>query len=390
MRWHFARQRGSALLTSAVLAAWSCTTPQAPQSRRATVRDSAGVQLADFDSLPAGEGLLRVESSPYLTLGGLHENDSLEFDVRGQYLSSAELVSGGIVVGDHQRLKFYSARGQLRRIVGRTGHGPGEFSSVRDLCPQADSSLVVIDDDGRISRWSAQGDHLGTYERPGFIPRFGCTAGGGLVVQTARAGEPEFARNVRRLQRTSLTDVRGSKRALLGDLPAPEYFGQIFFEPGYAVTDRRLLVGDPRTFEVREYDTAHGRLVRRWSVRNALRELNSATWDSLLALSIPRNATAEQRQRIVNARERVGNPGVIPAFHRMLVDNDQRIWMSRYFDSRRWLVIDSGGMRLSQFVVPVDSTCRPDVVGFSRAGPIVRLVDEHGAPVLRFYAWRRG
>jgi hypothetical protein len=39
-------------------------------------------------------------------------------------------------------------------------------------------------------------------------------------------------------------------------------------------------------------------------------------------------------------------------------------------------------------VVPVDSTLRPDIVGFSRAGRIVRLVDEHGAPVLRFYAMR--
>ena len=118
-------------------------------------------------------------------------------------------------------------------------------------------------------------------------------------------------------------------------MPAPEYFGQIFFEPGYAVSETGVLVGDSRTFVLTEHDLTTGASTKRWQLRHALRELSSALWDSLVDISVPRNASAATAARIRSSRERLGNPGVLPGFHRLLVDGDGGIWLSRYFDSRR-------------------------------------------------------
>lgn len=343
------------------------------------------MRLVTFDSLPRGQGPVRIGEKPWLTLGGLHDNDSLELDERGLHLTATELASGVLVVGDHQRLKFFDPRGQLQRIVGRAGHGPGEFSSIRDLCPQRDSTLIVIDDDGRISHWSSDGDHLRTHERLGFIPLRGCTPDGKLLVQVSEAGEPAFDPQVRRRLKTVLSRPDGTLVAELGRMPAPEYFGQIFFEPGYAVSETGVLVGDSRTFVLTEHDLTTGASTKRWQLRHALRELSSALWDSLVDISVPRNASAATAARIRSSRERLGNPGVLPGFHRLLVDGDGGMWLSRYFDSRRWLVIDSGGRRLSELILPVDSTARPDLAGFTRRGPIVKYIDSDGARVLSFH-----
>ena len=81
----------------------------------------------------------------------MSDADSTEFDPRALRIDVAELPSGDVVVADHQRLKYFDAQGKLLRIAGRAGSGPGEFSAIRELCAQADSTVVVIDDDGR---WS--------------------------------------------------------------------------------------------------------------------------------------------------------------------------------------------------------------------------------------------
>lgn len=162
-RVHEVSVRGSPLrlLIPCVVAALSqgCDRPVLRDVVEGNVRDSAGVRLVEFVRLPKGEGALRFASRARLRLGGLRDNDSLEFDPRGIYLTATRLADGRLVVGDNRRLKFFKSDGSPQQIVGRGGAGPGEFSAIRDLCPQSDSTLVVLDDgrwlDGVEPGWNA-------------------------------------------------------------------------------------------------------------------------------------------------------------------------------------------------------------------------------------------
>lgn len=334
-----------------------------------------------FDSLPSAVGPVRITQQPWLELGGLSDADSLEFDQRSMRVEGVELVSGEIVVGDNQRLKFFDRTGRLLRISGRSGSGPGEFTSIRELCPQDDSTVVAIDDDGRWSHWSHSGEHIKTNAREGFIPPHACAPNGQMLIQIEAPGEAIPAPGARRMVATRRVGIDGGVRGEIGSLPAPEYFGQIFYEPGYWLTGQWLLVGDPRTFELERYGAANWKVVEKWRVGGALRTIGDAEWDSLQRSIIPPNSSLTARTRL----PRIVNPKVFPGFAAMRVDQDDRIWLSVYFEQRQWLLIDRNGTRLSRLTLPYAAEARPQLAGFVGHGVVIRHVDDDGAVRLSFH-----
>ncbi|HEY0931411.1 MAG TPA: hypothetical protein VGE27_15930 [Gemmatimonas sp.] len=347
--------------------------------------DSSGVKIVSFDSLPVADGPLRLESRPWLQLGGLHENDSLEFDARGFELTAAELASGEIVVGDHQRLKYFQRSGKLLHIVGRAGHGPGEFTPIRQLCAQSDSTLSVIDFNGRWSQWDRAGNHRRTTERLGLVPFYGCSPDGTMLAQRADLSAPTPSSSRRRLLDTKVYGRDGAVVHDLGALSASEVFSQLFYDPGFALTAQSVIVGDPRTFEVRSYDLDRRVVTAMWRVKNALRPLTTESWDSLVQSSIPSNNTPANRQQMVAVWTRIGKPDAYPAFWRLHRDSASRIWLGVYFDTRRQIVLDVESGRLSRLTIPIDAKYRPSIAGFTSVGPIVRHFDDDGAVRLSFY-----
>ncbi len=375
--------RRAALVVTAALCA--CASPAASDSVTATVRDSAGVHLMDFARLPTGTGPVQLASRPSITLGGIHDNDSLEFDARAAYLSAVQLADGQIVVGDHHRLKYYDERGQLVRIAGRYGLGPGEFVGIRELCAQTDSTLLVIDDAGNWSVWDRDGRLRHTQPRVGFVPYSGCAAEGRILAREPGM-DATLSVKTRRVLPYAVYGIDGTLRQSVGSLAASEYFGQIFFEPSFALTQGELLIADPHAFEVRLQSLATGLTTTRWRVENALRELTDATWDSLNASTAPRNLTAAQRQQRIARLDALGKPATYPAFWKVMLDAQRRIWINPYFDHQRWFVIDSGGARLSMLRLPLAESARAQIAGFAGDRVVVRRVDADGAPQLSIFA----
>jgi len=370
-----AYQAAAPILIAIAIALGGCGERVVQVSIRGTVKADSSVRVVTFDSLPQTFGDVDIDAAKEWSFGGMSDADSTEFDPRALRIDVAELPSGDLIVADHQRLKYLDAQGKLLRIVGRAGSGPGEFSAIRELCAQADSTVVVIDDDGRWSQWSREGEHLRTNAREGFIPPHACSPNGVFLAQIAGPGDPIPTAGARRTVGTKLFGVDGTPLADIGAFPAPEYFGQIFYEPGYWLTSSSLVLADPRTFEIRRYRTQDWRLTDTWRVNGALRTIGDAEWDSLQQSSIPRNAGAASRARL----PRIENPRVFPGFSALLVDPQARIWLNVYFEPRNWLVIDRDGTRLSRVSLPYAAEARPQLIGFVRGGVAISHVDDDGA-----------
>lgn len=347
-------------------------------------RDSLGVQLVDFPRLPRAQGILRLANRSEVVLGGIQDNDSLEFDARGYNLTATALADGQLVVADHQRLKFYSARGILTRIVGRGGYGPGEFSSARDVCAQPDSTLIVVDEDGRWSHWGPDGALRRAQSREGFVPRHGCSSQGTIMVRVP-SSEGAYSLNTRLTLPYVLYALDGQIVRPLGRLAAPEYFAQLFFEPSFALLGDGLLVAEPQRFEVRVQSLATGLVTKRWRVLGAERPLTNAAWDSLVESTFPSNATAEQRRKKLARLAALGKPPAYPAFWKVLVDPRGRIWINPYFDHMHWYVINGNGASMSLVALPVSEAARPQLVDFAGDLAVIRHVDDEGAAVLSFF-----
>ena len=84
-----------------------------------------------------------LEDSPIATIGQLRD-----FVPYGEEF----LVADGMT----DRVMAFSANGEFERAVGRQGDGPGEFKTPVSLLVDADSSIVVADLSGRLTRLSPQ------------------------------------------------------------------------------------------------------------------------------------------------------------------------------------------------------------------------------------------
>lgn len=356
----------------------SCRDGRGENAILGEVNDDRGVRRVEFQGLPHSHGPMGVAPHSQFELGGRGNEESSEFDPRGALLTATQQQTGEIVVGDHQRLAYFDTTGRLIRVAGRGGRGPGEFTSIRDLCPQHDSTLLVIDDDGRWSLWSNSGEHIRTMARVGFVPPRACGPNGQVLVQVPGAGESVLRVDVRRLVPTMLFRIDGSTSTSFGSLPGSEPFGQIFFEPGYALTNESLIVADPRTFTIREISLNTASTITSWTVKGGLRPLERREWDSLNQLMVPRNATQAQRSRMLSAVERLGKPEVYPGFYHLLRDPAGRLWLSVYFANGEWLVIDGAGSRISRVRLPYDPDSRPMLVGFANGGAIIKHLDVDG------------
>ena len=379
--------RGSPLrlLIPCVVAALSqgCDRPVLRDVVEGNVRDSAGVRLVEFVRRPKGEGALRFASRARLRLGGLRDNDSLEFDPRGIYLTATRLADGRLVVGDNRRLKFFKSDGSPQQIVGRGGAGPGEFSAIRDLCPQSDSTLVVLDDDGRWTVWSRDGTLLHTQSRVGQVPGNACSLNG-TILSYVSPFEGSFAPSARPMRSMAIFQRDGSLLYTIGRQPADEYYGQLFFVPSFTLSANTLLIADARTFEVRQLVLPSLATVQRISLRNGLRELTRGEWDSINLTLFPFNATATQRKDVLARLEQLGKPATYPAFSQVRSDPTGRIWINPYFDHQHWYVIDRDATRLSRVTLPFAESERPRLVGFAGSDAVIRHLDEDGAVVLSF------
>jgi hypothetical protein len=71
-----------------------------------------------------------------------------------------------VAEGQDRHVRIYDAAGNLERVVGRQGQGPGEFQSLLKLGLLGDTLWVVDPGNGRISLFNRDGDLIGTVAAP--------------------------------------------------------------------------------------------------------------------------------------------------------------------------------------------------------------------------------
>ena len=353
---------------------------------RPTIRDSAGTRIVEYRSLSGDLPEIKVETRPFLDLGGIRTNEQEELDPRQPWLSATRLRNGEIVVNEFHQLKFFSGNGQFIRTVGRQGQGPGEFTQTREVCRLVGDTLLVIDySTGGLSVWTANGTHVRSYGRPGHIPMNGCYGDGTVVAQVATAGAATEA-DARTVPYARVR-LDGTIVTPLGRLPSPEYAGTIAFEVSIVPSGENLYVADGRRLEVRVLDGS-GRL--KWIVRSAEppKPITDSDWRQQAESSVPTGVPAAARDRQIAMMMSMKRPPTHPVFRHVRVDAVQRIWIDDYRNTRRWTVFDSSGALVGRLELPGDGSPSPRLTNIERDHIVVLRRDADGASHLSFHRFQ--
>ncbi|HEU4559342.1 MAG TPA: hypothetical protein VFS20_15905 [Longimicrobium sp.] len=318
----------------------------------------------------------RIAEEPSVVIGEAEGAQAYQFDgVAG----ALRLADGTIVVGDRGsgQLRYFTARGQHLRSVGRKGDGPGEFRFIDWIGERADSvfvwdlfarRLTVLAPDGGIARvlrveQEADGE---------FLQGVGMTENGTLVLRAIRPrGRREPGEHVDSVAYLRVSTADGEIAGtlgpyLLGDRVTVRSNGLsltgevIFGRRGVLVTGPRgFFTGSTDAFEL----TAHaedGRplhVVRRphrptratgGDVRRAM-EQRRAEGD--LGKTLPGMGQVQQA-----ANRALPHRSTLPAFRRALVDGDGNVWMEEFRSDEQaestWSVLDAGGRWLGNVTAP--------------------------------------
>lgn len=347
------------------------------------VRDSVGVRLVEYDSLPL-KGTLRVDPRPYLDLGGLSKSQDTELDSRHPWLGAVRLSDGRVVVNEPTRLKFFGPDGRYLFAVGRSGNGPGELNQSREICLLRGDTLLVIDYmTGALREWDKDGNHVRSTARPGAIPTYGCAANGLLVVYAApfklTLGTSDSTREYR------IANAEGRDLGKFGVFPAPKYFGPVFFEPSIVPFERQVFVGDPHSFGFRTY-SQEGRLRVIVRLARPSRAISDEDWNRMVERMLPKTLPAATRATAIARVMSRPRPRSYPSQGRMRVDPAGRIWIGEYDDRLRWTVFDTAGQFLGRTVLPwPEKWGRTELVGVGSDHIIIRRLDNEGAVHLSFH-----
>ena len=318
---------------------------------------------------------------PYLTLGGLRDDEREEFVAQHFFLTAAHLSDGRVVVLDENSLKFFDAKGNLLKVSGRHGLGPGEFRKTRDLCLlRGDTVMVVEDNNGRLSLWTPAGGFVREYSRPpGFKVFNSCREDATLLVRGGGSGGVGEYRAIR---------PDGVQLRSLGRLAEPRYTSPFMYEPHVLPTARGYVVADARRFE---HWIVNDRGQRVLTVRTGPPppRMSESEWLAAAQRVFPGSSEAALRlARGDTLRTR-------PAFSAMRVDPLGRVWirdsdppLSWIKNSNppvSWTVFDAQGAIIGRILLsPVGGPPR-DIVRVGANYAVVKRIGGDGEVYLDFH-----
>lgn len=307
---------------------------------------AASVGVTRLDAQPrASMTRWTLASTPGVIIEGF--GDSLPFaSIAGAAMSR----DGSIVVADQRinRVFFYARDGQPRASAGRTGSGPGDFRGIMWLGRCEPDTISVFDPVlGRITRFSPTGTNVGSRSAApqgpqGFWIRSGrmpylltCSTGGAHALSTWPNGPlPQQPGPHRGRVSVAVTARASAPYTLVGEFAGPERyrfrtsdgprpFGKALH---LAVSDSRLFVGTADSFVVRQFDL-NGRSLPdiRWNAPQVpFTEEDKARYAERAAWTLASVDVQRRMQQQMNALE---FPEVLPAYDRLLLDDEQRLWV---------------------------------------------------------------
>ncbi len=371
------RIASSLAVVVAILAVGSVS-PASGQAPR--VRDSAGVRIVENGSRAKAPIAFVMSATPQFDLGGLKDRPDDEFETHTGYWTPAiRLSSGGHAVADGVKVRFFDANGKQVKVAGRAGEGPNEFRRIGSICRTRGDTLVVHDvANARIMILDGNGNYvrqfvIGTAD----YTAESCFDDGTFVIgeyHRAAAGAPQNPTHVVRRR------IDGTVVGSIGDFWSgpTTYNNYTSPEPSLSVTGDRFYVGDPRSSEVRGYDT-QGKLVIIVRTDDPVAKVTPAEADAMTPLSYAMSNGVR-----IPAPERP-KPTEWPSYGRIKTDPSGRLWVPDYpkdhrRDALNWTVFDREGRMLGRFPFPAAATeFNTKVVAFTPDGVQVRRLDSDGA-----------
>lgn len=320
--------------------------------------DSAGLRVVTITGSVAGLPEWTLSETPLTEISG----NAAPF--LGSVGEVALLGDQQLVVQDRMsaEMRLFAADGEVLRVLGGRGDGPGEFQVVTQLSVTSGDTVHAFDSRlSRISSFAPDGALSTTIAVPG--EQF---AGPGTFARDAwvldserileyglRLGQDEAMRptdQARRVVRNGIIQVisrDGTQPASPVELPGEFYVvGDGYIAPSpfsnhpfAAVDANRILYGSGRTYElqVRDFDLQPLMVVRwlgweaaatdsvvdavRSSMMAGLEEERPRVGDDVVAL---------YRKMIEDLSTSPALPDTLPALASALLDDDGRIWVARF------------------------------------------------------------
>lgn len=347
-----------------------CTaTPSAHEGLEVT--DSAGVRIVVVhDSLreehfPAVRLLEGVD-----TIGVALGEDPYQFS----YLRGAVLTREGILVADEfsREIRYFDGQGRFLASLGREGEGPGEFETLSWI--RRGSNGILFAWDGRASRLTsiAIGDSALAYmwsRRLNVVPwkaqAMGVVGAGQLLLVGAGSDRPTPVPG--RVNGGEMMVGVGSEETLpamhrLATVPSqPAYLSndmriaQVPFTvlPDYAVGPESVWLGSGIDGEIREVDLdGRVRVILRLPSQGPVTDHDLARFIES-DLEDHEEAERPRRRQLLNE---IPMPRELPAFNRLRIDDDQRLWVGGYNSGSSpvtpWHVFDRDGCPVGRVVMP--------------------------------------
>lgn len=401
----------AASLGAGLLVLGACDAPDAGDASAGqafTLRDSAGVEVVENHrpSWPENRSW-RVDSVPVLRIGSQQGGASYEF---AGVTGAVALPDGWIAVADESsgQVRFFDPTGEIERLVGNKGQGPGEFTTLSALGLRPNGQVWAYDFALRRISWIAPPD--GTIESTTLGPEPPViTAAGPLPDGTFALRQLWGAAGVARATRAGVRrdsalvvvfDSAGRLSDTVGAFPGREVVISVENGRGVMMTrpfgadlvavtrDSLVIVGQQHVPRLEEYSAA-GELRRRIVLPDrGDRTLEDSDVESFLDDRLT-DVPAEERPAVRSDLASLPFPERKPAYGRLLADAQGHLWVGEWTGAestvRRWSVVDGRGLWLGDVSLPggfrLLSVARDRVVGVEQ--------DEFDTEYIAVYPLRR-
>lgn len=312
-----------------------------------------------------------IPESPKLEIGSDPSRAATQLFgvVGGAFLGSEEIA---IASGRTSEVEIFDRAGNVLRILGRRGEGPGEFQRIASFGRSGEGGLYIFDEAlRRVTTFSEAKELSGTFDTPsglGIGKVYRTNAGvwfarradrtmPALAGRTARDTVVYYRSDARFEEAEELARVPGlvtaSVRLPTGDIgnrAAP-----FTPSPTQAILGSCLVVADAESWDLTIFSSSGSpvRAVSNTWTRPRVTGEATESWRTALLDAVP----AEARSIVEPTFRRIGMPEFIPAVHDLVVDAFGYIWMQRFTPpfglGKEWLVFRPDGVFAGGITTPV-------------------------------------